>query len=238
MRFPLIILTICIILFGLGAASADDKPLRRTISMSGTGEVNAKPDIAYITSGVISQAKAAGEAMDQNSKAMSQVIATLKAAGIADKDIQTSSFSVQPQYFYDKKNKRKPPEIVGYQVSNQVTVTVRDLAKLGGVLDKMVTVGANRLGNIRFSIANPKPLLNEARKLATAEAIGKAKLYANAAGVKLGIITSIRESSVRLPRPRTYARAMAAPMASRRPVPVQSGEQKTSVRVTLTWTIE
>jgi len=237
MRFPFIILTVCFVVFGLGAASADDKPIRRTISMSGTGEINAKPDIAYISSGVISQAKTAGEAMDQNSKAMEQVIATLKNAAIADKDIQTSSFSVQPQYFYDKKNRRRPPEIIGYQVSNQVTVTVRDLTKLGGVLDKMVTVGANRLGNIRFSIANPKPLLNEARKLATAEAINKAKLYAEAAGVKLGIITSIRESSVRQPQPRTYARAMAAAPA-RRPVPVQAGEQKTSVRVTLTWTLE
>ncbi len=206
--------------------------------MSGTGEMVAKPDIAYITSGVITQAKTAGQAMDQNSKAMEQVIATLKKAAIADKDIQTSSFSVQPQYFYDKKNRYRPREIIGYKVSNQVTVTVRNLAKLGDILDKVISVGANKLGNISFSIANPKPLLNEARKLAIADAIKKAKLYTEAANIKLGAIISITEGSVYRPQPRFYARAMAAPPARKRSVPVQAGTQKTSVRVNVTWTLE
>lgn len=238
MRFSYIILSMCVVLLGFSPANADDKTPRRTISMSGTGEIVAKPDIAYITSGVVSQAKTAGQAMDQNSKAMEQVIATLKNAGIADKDIQTSSFSVQPQYFYDKKNRYRPREIIGYKATNQVTVTVRDLDKLGDILDKVVSVGANKLGNISFSIANLKPLLNEARKLAIADAIKKAKLYTEAANIKLGAIISITEGSVYRPQPRFYARAMAAPPARKRSVPVQVGTQKTSVRVNVTWTLE
>lgn len=206
--------------------------------MSGTGNVTSKPDIAYISSGVITEAKTADRALDQNSKAMAQVIAALKNGAIADKDIQTSSFSVQPRYSVASKITGRQREIIGYRVSNQVTVTVRDLTKLGDVLDTVVSVGANRLGGIRFSVDNPKPLLKEARKLAIADAISKARLYTEAAGVKLGTITSIVESTVRQPRPSFYGRSSSVRRRGRRRVPVQAGEQKTSVRVNVIWTLE
>ena len=147
------------------ATSAPDVgTLPRTISVNGVGEVKAKPDMALINSGVISEARTAREALAKNNTAMAAVIAALKSAGIADQDVQTSNFSVSPQYPPYQANQPAVQHIVGYQVSNQVTARVKNLAKLGAVLDALVQVGANQISGISFDIDQPKPTILSERQ--------------------------------------------------------------------------
>ena len=211
------------------------------ISISGTGEVAAAPDMAFVNSGVTSQGATAAEALAANTAAMNELIATLKAAGIEARDIQTSGFSVSPNYVYsdarDANGYQLPPKVSGYQVYNTVNVRVRDLASLGAVLDKAVTVGANTINGVSFSVADPAPLFDEARKLAFANAKQKAELYAEVAGEKLGDIESISESqSYNQPQPQMM-RAVADSAASA-PVPIESGELSFSIDVQVAWELE
>lgn len=208
------------------------------ISIEGVGEVTALPDTAIVNSGVTSQAATAREALDANTAAMSQLIETLKAAGIEARDIQTSNFSVNPNYVYsqevDASGYSLPPRINGYIVSNSVTIKVRNLESLGAVLDQSVTVGANTINGIGFSVADPAKLYEEARKQAFADARAKAELYAGAAGVSLGAIRSISESQG-YSNPQPYMMREAAMMDAAAPVPVQAGEMSFSINVSVTW---
>src|SRR5688500_6401173 len=158
----------------------------------GTGEVRAKPDIAFITIGVTRRADTARETLTQNNVAMMEIMDHLKQAGIEPKDIQTSNFSVNPAYQHDNQGQH-PPKIIGYDVSNQVTVTMRKLGDIGTILDDVVSKGSNQIYGIAFSIADPQPLLDEARRLAIADAMRKSRLYAESAGIALGPIVSILE---------------------------------------------
>lgn len=226
----------------LGLASpalADDRAQPSTISITGSGEVSAVPDTATVTSGVTTDGKTAREALDANTAAMTALIDALKALGIEAKDIQTSNFSVTPQYVYsnetDANGYAKPPKMVGYQVSNSVSVRVRDLPKLGEYLDKMVTVGANTIGGVSFSVADTSKLLDEARKLAFDSAKAKASVYGDAAGLELGRILSISENAS-YGVPEGYAiKAMDAVSAA--PVPVQAGEMTYSISVNVQWEV-
>lgn len=219
----------------LAAAQPVAPPDMRLLTVSGTGEAKATPDQATISAGVLSEAKAAGDALAANSRAMTAVFATLKRFGIPDKSIRTSNFSVSPQYpDYDSK---QPRRIIGYQVSNTVTVTVDDLTKLGPALDALVSSGANSLGDIAFSVRDEKPLLAQAREAAVKEAMAKAETLARAAGISLGPIVSVNEEGAAAPvRPmyRTMALA-AAPGAA--PPPVAAGEESLTVSVTVSWEI-
>ena len=169
-----------------------------TISIAGRGEVQAAPDMAVITSGVTSQGATAREALDANTAAMTELLDELKASGIEARDIQTTGFSVNPSYVYsderDSNGYSLPPKVTGYQVSNTVTVVVRDLEDLGTILDRSVTVGANTVNGVTFSVADPTELYNEARQKAFADARAKAELYAETAGTTLGDLEAIRES--------------------------------------------
>jgi uncharacterized protein YggE len=207
------------------------------ISVNGTGEVQSAPDTAFINAGVTTTGATAGEALAANTKAMSALIATLKTEGVEAKDIQTSQFSVNPQYVYpdrDAKGETPPPRIVGYQVQNGVNVKVRKLGDLGTILDKIVGAGANTVNNINFSVADPAELLTEARKAAFADARQKAETYAEAAGGALGSIISVNETQAApfMPRP-MMAKAMAA--AGPAPVPVEAGQLSYSVDVAVRW---
>lgn len=208
-----------------------------TIAIEGHGEVRVAPDMATINSGVTSQGETAREALDANTAAMTELISTLKAAGIEARDIQTSGFSVNPNYVYsdarDANGYSLPPRINGYQVSNSVTVTVRDLEDLGAILDKSVTVGANTVNGVTFSVADPSELLDQARKAAFADARHKAELYAQAAGAELGDLETISEQrNVNSPEPYPmYARAEMAAA----PVPVEAGEMSFGVTVSVSW---
>jgi uncharacterized protein len=208
-----------------------------TITIEGHGEVMAAPDMAQINSGVTTQGATAREALDANTAAMADLIAELKAAGIEARDIQTSGFSVNPNYVYtderDANGYSLPPKINGYQVANTVTVTVRNLDSLGAILDKSVTVGANTVNGVTFAVADPSELYNEARKEAFEDARAKAELYAAAAGATLEEIQSISETQgFNNPQPYPmYARAEAADSS----VPVEAGEMAFAINVNVQW---
>ena len=169
-------------------ARADDASAR-TLSLTGRAEVRAAPDMAVISAGTVSEANTAREALSANNETMAAVLKTIAAAGVAEKDIQTSNFSIQPKYTYPPRasdGAQEAPRIDGYTVSNTVTVLVRNLDRLGAVMDAVVSSGVNQMNGLNFTIAEPEPLRNEARKRAVADALARAQLYADAAGVKLG----------------------------------------------------
>lgn len=223
------------------AASLATPAFAGTISIEGRGEVSAAPDMATISSGVTTQGGTAREALDANTKAMADLIAELKAAGIEARDIQTSGFSVNPNYVYtderDANGYSLPPKINGYQVSNTVSVLVRNLAELGTILDKSVTVGANTVNGVTFAVADPSELYDEARKAAFADAREKAELYATASGGALGDIESISETQgYNAPQP--YPMYARADMAASAPVPVEAGELSFAINVNVQWDLE
>ncbi len=222
---------------GPSAALADQAP-PRTLTMSGQGTAVAAPDQAQFSTGVVTQGGTAALALAANSKAMKAVFATLKRLSIPDKDIQTSNFSLSPQYQVCKPGAACPQRIAGYEVSNTVNVTVEDFDKTGAVLDALVSSGSNRIDNIGFSIRDTSALLKKAREVAVKDAILRAQTYAKAAGVSLGRILSLQESGgLYQPRPMFKAMAMmAGPDAS--PPPIAGGEQSVSAEVTITWEIQ
>jgi uncharacterized protein YggE len=183
-----------------------------------------------ISTGVTSEAPSARAALDNNTESMTKVVDTLKGEGIEAKDIQTADFSVGP--VYRREENGKSPVIVGYRVTNQVRITLHDTAKLGAILDKVVSLGANQIGSIEFGVAEPEALKDEARKLALKNATENAKVYAEAAGVGLGPIFSISEQESSY-QPR-FAPA-AARMEAAAPVPIEAGTASVQVRVNVTW---
>lgn len=234
--FAPIAFSVALLLSGSALAQSAFSP--GTISLTGIGEVVASPDMAIVSSGVVTNGKTARDALDANSLAMNQIFTLLLDADIEQKDIQTSGFSVRPQYRYsdqrDANGYQLPPQILGYQVSNTLTVRVRDLEDLGQLLDNAVSVGSNQINSISFAVTNTAPLLNAARRSAMADAIAKAELYAEAAGVSLGNIMSISEGSqITAPQPQ---RVMMARMAEDSgPVPVAAGELSFSKQVSVIW---
>ena len=219
--------SLALVLTAAPALRADTRaPATRVLTVSGQGEVRAAPNEAVLSAGVVSDAKTAAAALTDNTRAMNAVFATLKSAGIADKDMQTSNFSVQPQYASGDQR------ITGYQVSNDVSVTVEDLGKLGATLDALVSSGANSIGEISFRINDPRPLLAQARAAAVADALAKAQVLAKAAGVTLGPITSIGETGYEPVRPMMAMRA-----AAKAAVPIAAGEQSVTAGVTISWEI-
>ncbi|MFM9864854.1 MAG: SIMPL domain-containing protein [Micropepsaceae bacterium] len=213
--------------------SASDNALPRIISISGLGEVKSPPDMATIQTGVTSEAVSAKDALAKNNAAMAAVMAALKNAGISDDDIQTSDFSVSAKY---------PPypaaqRIVGYTVSNQVTAHVKNLKNLGPILDTLVQSGSNQIGGITFGIDEPKKVLDEARKKAVADARAKAELYAEAAGVSLGRVVQISESSSITPPIPMYRMRVEATAADAS-VPIAAGQQTVSANISITYEIQ
>ena len=216
-------------------ALSEDTRMPRLISLSGHGEMRMAPDMAFVTTGVLSQGGTAAEALAANTAAMNALFAALTGAGIAEKDVQTSNFFVQPRYNFQD---GKAPELIGYDVSNTVTVIVRKIGDLGPLLDKVVQAGSNQINGIGFEVSKPDAALDEARKLATADATRKAKIYAEAMGVSLGRVMSISEGvNYQPPMPMARGKVMMADAAAA-PVPVAAGEQTLSVDVNITWEIQ
>jgi uncharacterized protein YggE len=232
LRLPLAATALAVLL-SVSPAIADEVHMTRTISLTGHGEVRSVPDVATVTSGVASEAATASEALAANTQAMNAIFTALKDAGIAEKDIQTSNFMVQPRYNYPE---NKAPELAGYVVSNNVTITARKIDGLGALLDKLVQAGSNQINGIAFSVSEPDAALDEARKRAVEDATRKAKIYAGATGVTLGPVVTISESGgYQPPVPMVRAKAM---MADSAPVPVAAGEQALAVDVNITWEIK
>ena len=213
------------------AAFADTGPAdtrfgATTLDISATGEVHAQPDMATINLGVTTQAASAAQALSDNAAAMAKVIATLRAAGIAERDIQTSSLNVSPQYVYEQ---NQPPRLTGYQAVNQVAVTVRDLARLGPAVDAVVSAGATNVGSIEFGLMSRVPAENAARLAAVKALEDKAALYADASGYHIRRLVNLSEGE-----PQQIVRPMAmAGLALRAApaTPVESGELTVQVTV-------
>jgi uncharacterized protein len=218
-------------------ASAHDQADKRTISLGATGTVKTTPDMVEIAAGVTSEARSAREALDKNTAAMGKAIETLKGEGIEPKDIQTANFSVGP--IYEQRpyegSESKAPTVVGYRVTNQVRISLRDTGKLGAVLDKVVSLGANQIDSIEFGVSEPESLKDEARKLALKNVTDNAKLYAEAAGVKLGKILSVTEEESSY-QPRFAGAAPQFEMA--KAVPIEAGTAAVEVRVRVSLEIE
>ena len=204
------------------------------ITVTGEGSVTAAPDMAIINFGVLKNAPTARQALDDANKALSEAIADLKAKGVEARDLQTSGFSVSPQFDYSGKN-GAAPKLTGYQVSNMLTVRVRDISALGKVLDDAVTNGINSGGSLSFTNSKLKDLVAEARKAAVGDAIAKAKALTEAAGVSTGDILSIAEDAPMPPPVPMVRMAMAKEAADS--VPVEAGESEYHARVTVTFAI-
>ncbi len=200
-----------------------------SISVTGEATISAPPDLAQIDGGVSNDAKTAREASEANNKAMGILLLALKNAGIAEKDFQTSQLSLQPQYAPNS----NPPQVVGFHASNRVSIIVREIAKVGNVIDTLVTNGANDIGGISFTVAQPSKLLDEARPKAIADARRKAEIYAQAAGVALGAPLSISEESSSTP---VAYRKMSAGLA--RDTPIAQGEETLRISVSVTYELK
>jgi len=212
--------------------AADNGPMQRTLIVSGEGRVFAKPDQAILSSGVVTRGKTAVQTMADNARTMNAVFATLKKLGIPDKWIQTSGYSVGPVYTTDKDGMQ---HLSGYEAANQVTITVSDMTKVGMSIDALAQAGSNSIGGINFTFANPKPLMAQARRMAVADAIERAKLLAQAAGVSLGPIMTIQDGGSWAPSP---PRPMMAMRASAESTPIAAGEEMVNANVTITYSIQ
>lgn len=200
-----------------------------TLNLSAYGETRVAPDMATINLGVVTEAATAAEALSANSTRMNQVMAALKRAGIAERDIQTSGLNLNPQYDYQP---NEPPRLRGYQASNQVTVTVNDLAKLGAAVDATVKAGANNMHGISFGLKDPTAAENAAREEAVEALAAKAELYARATGHRVGRLVTLSEGggySAPPPMPMmAYARMEKAADST----PVSAGELKVRIDIT------
>lgn len=226
-------LALVFLTLGAGMSSAEDLRMARTVSVSATGMVTAEPDLAAISTGVVAEGDTARAALSANTALMSKLIEGLKATGIQPKDIKTISFNVQPRYQNYKDG--RPATINGYQVVNQVRIVVRELDKLGQVLDTAVTLGANQMGGIEFQVSAAETLKDEARKVAMANALRRAKLFAASANAEVGEVIAIAEEmAVPVGRPMMMAKAAMSAEA----VPIERGSQSLEVRVNVTWALK
>lgn len=213
----------------LALAPLPASALDKIVSVTGEGEVSAAPDMAIVRLGVSTQAQAAREASDANARKMTALIAAVKAAGVADADIQTSRLSLFPQM-----SGGNNPRVTGFNASNEVTVKVRDLAGVSGVLDRAIAAGANEMSGIEFVVSQRSQLLDKARTEAVADARRKAEVYAAAAGVSLGRPVEISEAGATPPQ----ARPMVMRHADAASVPVAAGEQALRLSVTVTYELQ
>ncbi|MGB7433446.1 MAG: SIMPL domain-containing protein [Ahrensia sp.] len=221
------------------AQDISEQPFPR-IMVSGEGTADVAADMAVLNLTVLRQADTAREALDANNDAMASVLSAMKALGIEDRDLQTSNFDIMPRYRQVRNNstgEREDPIIIGYTVSNALTVRVRDLAKLGTVLDQSVTLGVNQGGNVRFTNDDPTEALEQARIAAMREAMRKAEVLTETAGIKLGKVLEITEHSDR-PRPMAIAEADMMMARSSAAVPVAVGENTYAVTVNVSFALD
>jgi uncharacterized protein len=208
------------------ALAQQSGPPEARVVVIGEGSVAAPPDYAQFTTGITTRAKTAKEATDANTKVMAAVTAAFSNSGVAQNDIQTSRFSLQPVYAQQSNAAAK---LSGFDVSNQVTVTIRQIAKLGDILDRVVAAGATDIGSVEFLHADPAKALDQARDAAVADARRKAELYAHATGLTIGRVAWITEDAAQSPpMPMGGMRAMAAAAA-----PISAGEDTLRVRITI-----
>lgn len=196
------------------------------LSVSASADATRVPDVATISTGVVSQAADANAAMRANAAQMDKVMAAIRAAGIAERDIQTSGIGLNPQYRYVE---NQPPQIVGYQANNTVTVKVRDVARLGKVLDALVASGANQINGPSFEVDKPEAAYDEARLAALKAARARADLYAKALDLRVVRVVSISEGGAMAPGPMPVMLRAKAEMDAAPAPPVSAGESRLAV---------
>lgn len=194
------------------------------LSVSAQAEASRAPDVATLSTGVVTQAADANAALRANAEQMQKVMAAVRAAGIAERDVQTSGINVNPQYRYAE---NQPPVITGYQASNTVSLKVRDIARLGDVLGALVASGANQVNGPSFEIDEPEAVYDEARRAALEKARTRADMYAKSLGLKVRRIVSISEGGGFQPQPMMMMRAAKAMDASESS-PVSPGQSTLS----------
>jgi uncharacterized protein YggE len=233
-RFALALLTgaalVCTSAAPTMAQDAGDAVFRATtLNLSAYGETRVAPDMATITFGVMTQAPTAAAAMAANRTRMNALAAALRAQGIADRDIQTSNLNLNAQYNYVN---NQPPKLTGYQAQNDVTVTARDITRLGATVDAVVAAGANQINGIGFGLQNPRAAEDQARQAAVQALTAKAALYAQATGLRVTRLVNLSEGggyTPQPPRPMMMMRMQAE--AAQAPTNVEPGELKVRIDV-------
>lgn len=220
----------------LSASFALAEELPRTITVNGQGSASSPPDMATISAGVTSLGKTAKQALANNTQAMQVVLRTLQEKGVAEKDTQTAGFQVYPEYdrVPSPQATTKVNQITGYRVSNTVQVKVRELSRLGEILDSLVQSGSNQISGVQFGIADSEAITNDARRDAVNDARKRAELYAAATGTRVGNVISISEQAIQAPQP-MMMRAAAMEMGA---VPVARGEQEVTASVNIMYALE
>lgn len=215
------------------ATAEEARPEEPRLRVEGMGRVAAEPDMATLGIGVEAQAETPSEAVEAMATDMSAVIEALRGAGLEENDIRTGELSLGPVFSEPPADRGGAPEIAGYIAANEVMVRIRDLARVGEIVEAGITVGATRFGGLSFGLAEPAPVADAALAEAMADALRKARLLAQAAGLNLGDIVAVRElgSGDDGPQPIMEMRAMQAD------IPVAPGEMETTARVAVSFAI-
>jgi uncharacterized protein len=216
----------------LAAQGAIQRPFP-LITVGGEATIALTPDLAQAIGGVTIEAKTVREASDANAQAMNAVIAALKEAGIAEKDIQTAQFTITPVYSQGRQGRPEEPRITGYRASNQVRFNIRDIGKVSEVLDRAIAAGATDLRGVTFTMSETSKAKDQARAEAIADARRRAEVYAKAAGAQVGRAIAITETGTVPPRP-TLALESAQRAAAAAP-PIAPGETTLWVSVTVSF---
>ena len=198
-----------------------------------TGEVTRVPDIAVISAGVVTKAATATAAIGDNADRMARVRAALRRAGIADRDIQTSSVNLNPDYRYAE---NQPPQLTGYQASNNVSIRFRDIKRSGAILDALVAEGANQINGPSLTVDKPEVALDEARVAAISVGRRRADLYAAALGMRVVRLTSVSEAGAEQPRPMPMMSSdIVVTGSSVKRTEIDPGEQKIATSVSMSF---
>jgi len=229
-------LLVSVLAFSTRPVGAQDKPEpTKTINVTGSGEVFGKPDVAYINLGVDQADKDAGKAIDSANTTLTAIVKALSDAGVKDEDIQTTSYNIYPEDPTDPQTGQRSGDRI-YHVTLAVSVTIRDISKVGTVIQAGLGAGANTINNLSFGIADTKTLETSARKAAVADAGNRAQQLAEAAGVTLGTPIAISESIGSVPVP-MFNRAVDAFAASAAPQ-INAGQLSVSITVNITYSIQ
>ena len=210
-------------------AAADSLFRATTLNLAAYGETEAQPDMASLNLGVVTEAKTAAEAMAANAQRMTQVMAALKAAGVAARDIQTSNLNLNAQYAYAQ---GQAPRLTGYQAANQVTVVVHDLSRLGAAVDATVSAGVTQVNGISFGLDDPTAAENAAREKAVRALAAKAELYARATGYRVSRLVSLSEGGGYAPSGPVPLAMTAMKRGAVAETPVAGGELKVRIDIT------
>jgi len=205
------------------------------LDITASGEVTRIPDVAVISAGVVTRQQTASSAIQENSSRMERVLAALKKAGVAERDVQTSSLSLSPEYRYQE---NQPPHLVGYTASNQVSIRFRDIRNSGKILDALVAEGANQINGPSLTIDKPEAALDEARQQAIANGRARAELYARTLGKRVARVVSVSEGGGNYPVPPPMPVMMEARMAGQADTKVVPGEQKLQVSVSMVFDLQ